>query len=35
MNPGTLSLTGPESVIPGGSKTVEGTIYNEATFISE
>ncbi|QRW04098.1 survival factor 1 [Ceratobasidium sp. AG-Ba] len=34
-NPGTLSLTGPESVIPGGSTTVEGTFYNEATFISE
>ncbi|KAG8711796.1 putative cell survival pathways protein [Ceratobasidium sp. 394] len=35
LNPGTLSLTGPESVIPGGSTTVEGTFYNEATFISE
>ncbi|CAE7169678.1 unnamed protein product [Rhizoctonia solani] len=35
LNPGTLSLTGPESLIPGGSKTVNGTFYNEATFISE
>jgi len=35
LNPGTLSITGPESVIPGGSMEVEGTLYNEATFISE
>jgi len=35
LNPGTLSITGPESIIPGGSKSVEGTFYNEATFISE
>ncbi|CAE6525707.1 unnamed protein product [Rhizoctonia solani] len=34
-NPGTLLLTGPESLVPGGSKTVNGTFYNEATFISE
>ncbi|KAJ1308080.1 hypothetical protein OPQ81_002145 [Rhizoctonia solani] len=35
LNPGTLSVTGPESLIPGGSKTFNGTVYNEATFISE
>ncbi|CAE6504522.1 unnamed protein product [Rhizoctonia solani] len=35
LNPGTLTVTGPESLVPGGTKTVNGTIYNEATFISE
>ncbi|KAJ7475871.1 oxidative stress survival Svf1-like protein [Mycena latifolia] len=31
LNPATLTLTGPE---PGHSVEVEGTLYNEATFIS-
>ncbi|CCO34631.1 Survival factor 1 [Rhizoctonia solani AG-1 IB] len=35
LNPATLSVTGPESLVPGGSKTISGTLYNEATFISE
>jgi hypothetical protein len=35
-NPGKLTLTGPEALAPGLSSgvEVEGTFYNEATFIS-
>ncbi|CAE6505907.1 unnamed protein product [Rhizoctonia solani] len=35
VNPGTLWVAGPESLIPGRSKTVNGTFYNQATFLSE
>ena len=36
INPATLSITGPETVLPGLSKglEVEGNLFNEATFIS-
>ncbi|KAF9003969.1 survival factor 1 [Cyathus striatus] len=36
INPATLSIKGPESIAPGLSSglEVEGTFYNEATFIS-
>ncbi|KAF8968154.1 oxidative stress survival Svf1-like protein [Flammula alnicola] len=36
INPGKLSITGPEALAPGLSSgvEVEGIIYNEATFIS-
>ncbi|RDB26308.1 Survival factor 1 [Hypsizygus marmoreus] len=35
-NPTTLSITGPDSLVPGLSKGLEitGTLFNEATFIS-
>lgn len=34
LNPATLEITGPESVVPGGKVEVKGRIFNEATFIS-
>jgi len=36
FNPGTLHVTGPDSLIPGLSEglNIEGKVYNEATFIS-
>lgn len=34
LNPATLEITGPESVVPGGKAEVKGRIFNEATFIS-
>ncbi|CAE6451449.1 unnamed protein product [Rhizoctonia solani] len=35
INPGTLSVIGPESLIPGGFKEVNGTLYSQVTFLSE
>ncbi|EUC56017.1 survival factor 1, related protein [Rhizoctonia solani AG-3 Rhs1AP] len=35
MNPSTLSVIGPESLIPGGCKAVDGTLYSQASFLSE
>jgi len=36
INPGKLSITGPDAILPGlsGGLEIEGTIYNEATYIS-
>jgi hypothetical protein len=36
INPATLTITGPDSLLPGllGGLEVPGTMYNEATFIS-
>lgn len=36
MNPVKLSVSGPDALIPGlsGGLAIEGTVYNEATFIS-
>jgi hypothetical protein len=36
INPATLSITGPDSVVPGLSQGVEvkGMLFNEVTFIS-
>ncbi|TCD69339.1 putative cell survival pathways protein [Steccherinum ochraceum] len=36
QNPATLTVTGPDALVPGlsGGLKAEGTLYNEATFIS-
>jgi hypothetical protein len=35
VNEATLAVTGPESLVPGGSAQLKGLAYNESTFISE
>lgn len=36
LNPATLKVTAPDSILPGASSGIEiqGTLYNEASFIS-
>ena len=36
INPVKLSVSGPDALVPGlsGGLEIEGTLYNEATFIS-
>jgi len=35
LNPATLKLTAPKELIESGEATVQGTMFNEATFISK